>query len=81
MMTNKVMFKYLNSEQNQTLCVSYYTVLSWVLFPLKSGLIRHTVLATPLLLIQLCFYHLTSEDSRHYVLATLISQSLILLII
>ena len=38
---------------------------------IESGLSRHTMLATPKILIQFCFYHLTSEDIRHYVLAYL----------
>ena len=42
-----------------------------VIFVIVSGLIRHPVLATPQIFIQLCFYHFTSENIRHHVLSYL----------
>ena len=73
MMTNTFLFHYFISEYIRHYVLDNLLCSSWELLVLEGGLIRHTMLATPLILIQFCFYYFTSEDIKHYVLMNLLS--------
>ena len=80
-MTNEVLCFHLTIEIRRHYLLANLLYYSWVLLSYESSLTRHTVLTTPIRLIQSCLYYLTSEDRRHYVSAEFLSYIWVLLII